>query len=136
MTMKSWSEKFATSRPCRTRVQESPFADLVVGQMVVIPGASDVDRAIRQIPSGDVWGNRQLRDRVAEFNDADDACPAVTGIQLRIISELVIEQLASGRTSEEVTPFWRVVEPDSKLAQKLPDGRRWITRLREEEQAA
>ncbi|MCP3992276.1 MAG: hypothetical protein GY724_24615, partial [Actinomycetia bacterium] len=101
--MKSWSEKFATSRPSQTRVQETPFADLVVGQMVVIPGAADVDRAIKQVPAGHVWGNRQLRDRVAEINTADDACPAVTGIQLRIISELAVEELAAGRATEEVT---------------------------------
>ncbi|MCP3975331.1 MAG: hypothetical protein GY720_12675, partial [bacterium] len=55
-------------------------------------------------PKWAIWlGNRQLRDRVAEINTADDACPAVTGIQLRIISELAVEELAAGRATEEVT---------------------------------
>jgi len=76
-----------------------------------------------------------LRERVASFHDADNACPAVTGIQLRVISEMEVEALDAGRDPHSVIPFWRVVDPGSKLAQKLVDGRRRIEELRRAEEA-
>lgn len=130
-----WQEKYETSPDSVVKVQEKQFADLVPGQVVVIPSPRDVGRAVSEIPSGEVWTRRQLRDRVASFHHADNACPAVTGIQLRVISEMATEALDAGDAPESVIPFWRVVEPDSNLARKLVDGRRRIEELRRAEVA-
>ena len=46
----------------------------------------------------------------------------VTGISLRIISEAAFEEYQIDQNMDEITPFWRVVDPDSKLANKLACG--------------
>jgi hypothetical protein len=45
-----------------------------------------------------------------------------TGIFLRIVAEANYEKLGQGKTPEEITPFWRVIAPDSALARKLSFG--------------
>ena len=49
-------------------------------------------------------------------------CPVVTGISLRIISEAAFEEYQMDQILDTITPFWRVVDPDSKLAGKLACG--------------
>jgi hypothetical protein len=129
----SWDEKYEEARPSVVRTQEKAFADLQPGQMVVIPGPQDVDRAVGEIPPGEVRSQRQLRQTVAGYHQADNACPAVTGIQLRVVAELATEALDAGAPPDAVTPFWRVVEPGSKIASRLPGGSDRIAALRERE---
>ena len=44
-------------------------------------------------------------------------CPVTTGIFLRIVSEASCEKIIQGEKNP--TPFWRVVDPQSKLAIKF-----------------
>ena len=132
----SWVEKYENARPSVVRIQEKPFADLQPGQMVVIPSPQDVDRAVREIPPGELRSQRQLRQRVAGYHEADNACPAVTGIQLRVVAELATEALDAGAPLDAVAPFWRVVEPGSNIASKLPGGSVRIADLRARETGA
>ena len=62
---------------------------------------------------------------------ADKTCPVTTGIFLRIVSEASFEELKAGNDIEEVTPFWRIVNPKSKLAEKLECGIDFIEKQRE-----
>lgn len=55
------------------------------------------------------------------------------GIQLRVVSEMALQTLDAGEDPDSVIPFWRAVEPDSKLAGKLVGGRTRIAALREAE---
>jgi len=48
------------------------------------------------------------------------SCPMVTGISLRIVSEASYEEFGIG--IDTITPFWRIVNPKSKLASKLTCG--------------
>ena len=129
----SWEEKYATARPSVVRTQEKPFADLVPGELVVIPSPQDVDRAVREIPRGELRSQKQVRQTVAGYHAADNACPAVTGIQLRVVAELATEELEAGAPLDSVAPFWRVIEPGSKIASKLPGGSERIAELRARE---
>ena len=63
--------------------------------------------------------------------DAQMSCPMVTGISLRIISEASYEEHMLG--IKKITPFWRVVEPSSKLAMKLACGIDYIIQHQENE---
>lgn len=56
--------------------------------------------------------------------------PLTTGIFLRIVAEAAWEQLQAGKSRSEVAPFWRVIDPDSKAARKLPCGAEFIVRQR------
>ena len=59
-----------------------------------------------------------MRDDLAKDYQEDKTCPVITGIFLRIVSEASYEDYNSSFNLEAITLFWRIVEPDSKLAGK------------------
>ena len=71
-----------------------------------------------------------MRDDLAMEYGADKTCPVTTGIFLRIVAEVAWEALENGKDAEEVTPFWRIVNPNSKLAAKLSRGSSFIIKQR------
>ncbi len=129
----TWQEKYETARPSKVVVQEKPFADLEPGQHVVIPSPQDVEKAVWEVPLGETQTQREVRNSVARYHDADSACPAVTGIQLRVVSEMAVEALDAGVPPQAVAPFWRVLDPASNIAKKLPRGSERISALRRAE---
>lgn len=46
-------------------------------------------------------------------------CPVSTAVFIRIAAEAAWEDIKAGVPPEQVTPFWRVVQPDSTIAKKL-----------------
>jgi hypothetical protein len=67
---------------------------------------------------------------LAKRNRCDATCPLSTAIFLRIAAEVACEQVTAGAKPPNVTPFWRVVDPDSSLAKKLSCGAGWIAKQR------
>ena len=59
-------------------------------------------------------------------HNADYTCPVTTGIFLRIVAEANYEKWQQGKALEEITPFWRVIEPNSALAKKLTFGQDFL----------
>jgi hypothetical protein len=59
-----------------------------------------------------------MRNYPALEHDADYTCPVTAGIFLRIVAEANFEKLQQGKSLEDITPFWRVVEPNSTLSKK------------------
>ena len=53
---------------------------------------------------------------------------------MRIPSEAAVEALEAGATPSEVTPFWRVIAPNDRVASKLKIDSEWIRHQRESEQ--
>ena len=127
--------KYPEAKPTQVRIQEKAFGGLVPGELVVIPSPHDVERELWKIPQGHTRSQPELRRALAEHHDADNACPAMTGFQLRLVAEVAAEALAAGMDAGEVAPFWRVVEPNSKIAGRLPRGSDLITELRKREAA-
>lgn len=124
------SPKYDGAKPTQVRIQEKAFGGLVPGEVVVIPSPDDIEAALWDISPGTVSSQRQLRSDLANTHDADNACPAMTGFQLRYVAEVAVEALEAGAQPSEVAPFWRVVDPDSKIASRLPNGSALITKLR------
>ncbi len=125
--------EYPDAKPTQVRVQERAFGGLVPGELVVIPSPHDIERALRKIPVGQISSQPDLRRTLATQHDADNACPAMTGFQLRYVAEISTEALAAGMDAADVVPFWRVVEPDSKIARRLANGPELIARLRQQE---
>ena len=92
-----------------------------------------IDDYIKHIPFGKSTELSTMRNDLATDYQADKTCPVTTGIFLRIVSEASYEELKSGKGIEEVTPFWRIVNPKSKLANKLECGAEFINKQRESE---
>ena len=119
---KSWVEKRDTIKESKVKINDKKFADIPAGTRMLIPTPKIVDNFIKTIPNGSFMNTKDLRNKLAIQYDAEMTCPLVTGIFLRIISEAAYEEYQLDRNIEEITPFWRVVDPDSKLANKLTFG--------------
>jgi hypothetical protein len=114
---------------------DKSFADLKEGTDMLISTPVEIDQQLRRIPKGKTKTVLQLRQELAKKHEADGTCPLTTGIFLRIASEAALEQMGAGAAPDDVTPFWRVVEPGSKLAKKLSCGDDFIESMRASEAA-
>lgn len=135
MARLSWRRKFEGARPAHISVLEKSFSGLVAGSSLLIATPAMVQQAIDRVPPGRTRSTAELRAELAAGSGADATCPLTTGIFLRIVAELALEDLAAGVPVDRVTPFWRVIDPDSILAGKLGCGRDFI-RVRRAEGAA
>ncbi len=126
-----WAAKLASSKPPQIKVLGKRFADLPEGCRMLIPSPALIDQRIREIPRGKTLTTRALRRELSLAHDADGTCPVTTGIFLRVVAEAALEAHPEG--DDAMTPFWRVIEPDSPLAAKLSCGAEFIGLRREAE---
>ena len=92
-----------------------------------------VDGYIRDITRGQRSDlTRMRRDLAVQFH-ADKTCPVTSGIFLRIVAEAAWEEYQSGKPLSRITPFWRMIAPDSSTARKLTFGIDWLRKQREKE---
>lgn len=132
---KTWREKYASRTGSTVQILASNFAGMKPGQLMLISAPAEIERHVRQIPSGQVMKLQDLRTQLAQEQFAEVTCPTTTSIFLRIVSEIALEDLAEGKSLSEVTPFWRVVDPKGPLAKKLSCGPEWIAAQRTAESA-
>ncbi len=119
---KSWIEKRDIDKECQVKINPNKFADIPAGTKMLIPTPKIVDKLVKEIPDGIFLHSKQIRKKLANDYNAEMTCPVVTGISMRILSEAAFEEYQMHKDIERITPFWRVVEPDSKLAGKLACG--------------
>lgn len=131
---KTWSEKLHVDKQPVVKHLEEKFSDIPAGSDMLIPTPQMVDEYIRQIPEGSTTSVVTMRKDLAAMQNADHTCPLVTGIFLRIVAEAAYERYQQTHSIEGVTPFWRVIEPNSVLARKLSFGTAFIVAQRAKEQ--
>ena len=119
---KSWVEKRDINKQYQVKINPKKFADIPVGAKMFIPTPQILDNFVQYIPSGSFLTLKQIRQDLSRKYRVEMTCPVVTGISLRIISEAAFEEYQIDQNLDEITPFWRVVDPDSKLANKLACG--------------
>ena len=119
---KSWIEKRDLDKECQVKINPKKFADIPAGTKMLIPTPKIVDKLVKEIPDGIFLHSKQIRKKLANDYNAEMTCPVVTGISMRIISEAAYEEYQKNKDINKITPFWRIVEPDSKLAGKLACG--------------
>ena len=74
-----------------------------------------------------------MREDLAREYNVDKTCPVITGTFLRIGSEASYEEYNNGIDLNVITPFWRMVSPNSKLAGKLACGIDFISKRQKQE---
>tara|TARA_A100001234_G_scaffold136652_1_gene120045 strand:+ start:367 stop:789 length:423 start_codon:yes stop_codon:yes gene_type:complete len=126
--MKSWKEKLNTNKSFVVKKLDKNFSDMKVGQNMLIATPKIIDEYINQIPKGININIKKLRKDLALTYNADTTCPVTTGIFLRIVSEAAYEDLLNGE--KNITPFWRVIDHESKTASKLACGINFIKKRR------
>ncbi len=130
---KSWNDKLAASKPSKQVRLEKNFAGIQAGQMMLVASPRMVADYMQAIPFGETRDIIQLRNELAAENQCDASCPVSTSIFIRIAAEAAIEDIHVGNAPEDVIPFWRVVEPGSKMAEKLAIDSQWIEQQRASE---
>ena len=128
---KSWKDKMNIDKSYVVKRLEKKFSDMKEGENMLIATPMIIDEYIKQIPKGINVNIKTLRRDLALTYNADTTCPLTTGIFLRIISEAAYENFLNG--DRNITPFWRVVDHESKSASKLACGINFIKKRRIEE---
>ena len=131
--MKSWRDRLEQSREPEVKRLSSPFAGLVPGTQMLVSSPREVNEWIRAIPYGKTHTVEHLKQNLVRRHGAEAACPASIMIFLRVVAEAAWEELEDGAEVDQVTPFWRVIEPDSKIARKLSCGAQFIREQRDRE---
>lgn len=131
MARKTMQEKFDARKDVEIVILEKPMSGMPAGSKLLISTPAEIDTWVIAVPVGETRSVAQLREELAKKHGADGTCALTTGIFLRIVAERALEQLAAGDV--EIAPFWRVVEPRSPLAKKLPNGPEFIQSRRSAE---
>jgi hypothetical protein len=129
----TWKEKLNRPQEPKRKRLDRPFAGVSAGAMLYISTPREIDGLIGALPEGETLDVPELRRRLAEANNADATCPTTTAIFLRIVAEAALDQIGDGADWHDVTPFWRVIDPDGPIAGRLSCGREAVRDLRLQE---
>jgi hypothetical protein len=133
MTKKTWTEKLNCDKKPKIKRIDFDFADIPANSNMFIATPLLIDNYVKQISKGKKVTAQTMRKDLAIENKADYTCPVTTGIFLRIVAEAGFEKYQLTNSLKGVTPFWRIVEPDSALAKKLSFGQDFIIKQRQAE---
>ena len=132
---KSWLDKLNENKEPKIKRIEIDFADIPAGSTMFIATPKLIDQYIKEIGVGKRVDIKTLRKDLALEHKADYTCPVTTGIFLRIVAEANYEKLQQGKSLEEITPFWRAIEPNSTFAKKLTFGQEFLLQQVDKESA-
>ena len=127
---KTWGEKMKAKPPHHV-ILEKDFAGIPKGSKLHISSPEEVAAELKTIPLGSIMSIQAFRRRLAEKNKCDATCPVSTSIFLRIVAEHTWEEFNSSSSTQDLAPFWRVVESSSPMAKKLNFDSAWIDLQRE-----
>jgi hypothetical protein len=130
---KTWLDKLNETKEPKIKRIDIDFADIPAGSNMLIATPKIIDKYIQEIGLGKRIDTKTLRKDLAIAHNADYTCPVTAGIFLRIVAEANYEKLQQGKNVEEITPFWRVIEPNSVLAKKLTFGQDFLLQQIEKE---
>ena len=117
---KSWVEKRDGYKNKSHITQlEKKFAGIPQGSHLLISCPQEIDEYIRNLDEGALITTQEMRDALAHKHKADATCPVSAGIFLRIICEAALEERASGKALDNITPFWRIDLAGTAAAKKL-----------------
>ena len=119
MSKKTWLEKLYQNKEPQIKRIDKSFVDIPKDSLMLIANPKIISDYIEKIPFGKQIQLKTLRNDLALEYQADYTCPVTTGIFLRIIAEANYEKLNQGFSIQNITPFWRAIDPKSTLAKKL-----------------
>lgn len=117
-----WRKRFGAAKDPHVVMLHTDFAGVKAGNTMLISSPGEIANYLARIPQGETRTVDRLRNELARKAGATAMCPVTTAIYLRVVAEVALTDLAEGKPLAQVVPFWRVVTPDSKVAQKLSCG--------------
>lgn len=130
---KTWQQKLHNGKELKIEVTDKDFADIPGGSKMLIATPEIVDAYIRNIPEGVHTSLLQMRKDLAAEYRADYTCPLTSGIFLRIAAEAAYEEYLAGKSPEEITAFWRMIDSKSPTLKKLSCGKDFVLQQRHKE---
>ena len=115
----SWTDKLQTSKPHEVKPVPINIAGMKAGEIMLVPSACLINDFIRQIPKGQHMDVPNLRKKLAQQHQAQVTCPFTTGFHLRTVAEAAYEAFIAGKTIDQITPIWRVLDAAASTTQKL-----------------
>ena len=130
MMAKSWTERL--NAPAEPVVKPAPIsiAGMRAGQIMLVPTARMIADFMSAIPPGQTIDTKAMRRELAERHHAEVTCPIYTGYHLRTVAEAALEAYAAGVPADAITPFWRVLDPQSPTTGRLPNGPTFVATRR------
>lgn len=117
-----WRKRFGAAKAPHVVMLHADFSGVKAGNTMLISSPGEIANYLTRIPKGETRTMDRMRNELARKAGANAMCPVTTAIYLRIVAEVALTDLAEGKRLDEVVPFWRVVLPGSKVAQKLSCG--------------
>jgi hypothetical protein len=131
----TWADK-KRAKPPHTVTLDKDFAGVPAGSRLLISCPMELEDYLKtHVPYGTTKEIQQVRRELAALHGADATCPVSTAIFLRTVAEAAWDEMGAGKATNEVAPFWRVIDPKSPLAKKLRAGPQWLEQQRLAEQA-
>ncbi len=126
----SLKDKFENKSNIQVKIIEKSYWGNPIGSKMLIASPKVIQEYINNSEFGDKLDVKTMRNDLAiEFN-ADFTCPITTGIFLKIVAEYNYEKFIRKNEIDGICPFWRIIEPKSKLAEKLTFGKEFIKKNR------
>lgn len=122
---KTWTEKMQ-AKPAHHVVLDKDFAGVPKGAKLHISSPLDIAAELKTIPPGTTLSVQAFRQRLAQKNRCDAACPVSTSIFLRIVAEHTWEEFNRTGSTQGLAPFWRVLDATSPMAKKLSFDAAWM----------
>jgi hypothetical protein len=129
-----WRTMLGKKKSPKMVVLDKDFAGIKAGSRLFVATPQIIDDYIRRIPEGQTRTIERLRNELAQKHQCTATCPVSTAIFVRISAESALEELAEGKVLHSVAPFWRLIDPDSKVAARLTIDSEWIAAQRAAEQ--
>jgi hypothetical protein len=129
----TWQQKLNAKKEPKLQVTQKAMAGVPAGGQLFFPTPQLIKQFIDRIPQGESATLAEMRQQVAQTHKGDGCCPLATSTATRIVAEAAWEEIESGKKPEQVTPFWRLIEPNSTIAQKLACGSSFIADMRQQE---
>lgn len=130
MAKKTAREKLAVEKTLKKVVMDKAWGGIQVGETMLVATPLMVDAYIRDIPHGTTQSIPDMRVALAAQQGCAGTCPMSTSIFVRMVAEAALEDLAEGKAVSQVSPFWRVITGQDKMARKLNIDPAWIDEQR------
>lgn len=131
MAKKTAREKLAAKKQIKRVVMEKPFGGIKAGETMLVATPQMVDAYIREIPHGAHRTIPEMRAELAARENCSGTCPMSTSIFVRMVAEAALEDLGDNKAVSEVSPFWRILTSDDKIAKRLAIDPAWIDEQRQ-----
>jgi hypothetical protein len=130
---KTWEEKFNQSKKVVIKTMDRSFADVKIGETLILPTTKIIDDYINAIPKGEQRTIEEFRIETAKKHKVNKTCPVMTNMNFKIVAELSVEKLNTKINSESASPFWRMVKPTDPIVKKFSFDNSVIQNLRDKE---